>query len=333
MKQSTFLINIPSSFFEGTDYLELYRAHFDGNFPIDVQLMKEDQIALFHGSIPLDDWLQTKFPLPAIPVSFWGDPTTDFFPETCNWKELDDEALMDILEKITYQAQQQKSWAVIIKDLPLGHSIEPFLLKEGFLPVDHEPIWYMKAPENLESYLAQLSKVRRKGLKTRWRKFCNEVRIRLATSEDIGFIKKSYDNVWNRASMRLEKLTEGFFSAALVHPNCQIFIFEKSNTQFAFVMLWKKDNVWFDKYMGTDETIYREMSFYSMSILYLLQLAPDYGIDWYVAGQGAGKEKHGLRFIPIQTQLWIKPLPLRWLTTCLLKRFLSVHDKRVQTFG
>ncbi len=333
MKQSASSISIPSSFFEGNDYLELYRAHFDRNFPSDVQLAKEDQIALFHGMIPLSDWLQTKIPLPAIAVSFWGDPTTDFFPETCDWKELPDAELTNLITKITGRAQQRKSWAVIVKDLPLGHSIEPFLFNEGFIPVAHEPIWYMKAPENLESYLAQLSKTRRKGLKTSWRKFCNEVRVRMATPADIDFIKTSYDNVWNRAAMRLEKLTEEFFRATFVHPNCQIFIFEKNATPFAFVMLWKKDNIWFDKYMGTDKTVYREMSFYSMSILYLLQRAPDYGIDWYVAGQGAGKEKKGLRFTPVQTRLWIKPLMLRWLTTPLLKRFLSVHDKRVQTFA
>ena len=129
--------------------------------------------------------------------------------------------------------------------------------------------------------------------------------------------------------MRLEKLPQAFFSAALRHPACRILIFEHSGLPFAFQMLWQKDGVWYDKYIGTDDRLSREYSFYSMSMLSVLEAAAAQGARWYVAGQGSGKDKAGLGFDMLRVNLWIKPLVLKGIAPYLLKRFSRMHNRRI----
>lgn len=310
------------AYYEGDDWTALYDDNPDPGYISERIESGGVTLPLFHGRISLSFWLKAPFPLPSIPVSFWGSPVTDLFPFCGGPFE-------DCVKLAVSRARKKKSWALIVKDLLSGDPLEDSLSKEGFVPVENDPVWYMPVYKDLNEFLKSLSKGRRKGLEGRWKRFTREVSVRQALEADLFFIKKSYDNVRARSEMRLESLTADFFSAALKKPSCRIFIFEKESVPFAFIMLWKKDGVWFDKYMGTDDTVYREVSFYSMSILHLMGMAPAHGIKIYMAGQGCGKDKEGLGFSKIGVRLWIKPLILNPVLTPIIKRFMKVHNKRV----
>lgn len=315
------------SLFEGEDWVNLYKTNPDPDFlPVDFTV-NNHEVPLFHGKISLSFWLNLPLPLPSISITFCGSPVTDIFPGgECAFQDNEETA---IIKPLLEQAAKNKSWAVVVKDLPVGHPLEKPLSDNNFIPVHHDPIWFTPVCSDIQTFLKRLSKGRRRGLEGRWKKFAERVKARPAVKDDVGFIKKSYDAVRRRSNMQLEELSAGFFAACLAHPSCRIFIFEKNETPFAFIMLWQKDNIWFDKYMGTDDSVYREVSFYTMSILYLLKIAPDYGIQWYVAGQGAGKDKEGLGLEQIPVRLWIKPLVFGSLVSPLLKRFMKAHQERV----
>ncbi len=317
---------MPGSFFEGDDWLELYRLNPDPLFAPEDLRVGGHHVPLFNGKIQLSFWLGSSLPLPAIPVSFMGSPVTDLFPSTI---PEDACAAADIITGVEHAAVRSGSWAIIVKDLPAGHFLEQALSKAGFISIAHEPIWYGQVPDSLTAFLSGLSKGRRRGLEGRLRKFNKHVRIRPARDADLDFIKKSYDRLWRRSHMRLEHLTRIFFSAVLNHPACKILIFEKSGIPFAFQLIWQKDDVWFDKYIGTDAALYREYSFYSMSMLHLIDLAPACGIKWYIAGQGSGKDKAGIGFNHLKVNLWIKPLALKLVAPYLMKRFAQMHNKRI----
>lgn len=309
-------------FYEGDEWAGLYDRNPDHGYPTEYIDAGGVSIPLFHGRVPLSFWLKAPVPLPSLPITFWGSPVTDLFP-------FFEGPPGDSAKAAVKRAENKGSWAIIVKDLPSGSPLEEALLKEGFIPVDNDPIWYTPVYESMEAFLKTLSKGRRKGLEGRWKKFSREVSVRPATPEDLEFMKKSYDNVRERSEMRLESLTGDFLSSAMQSDKCRTFIFEKGSVPFAFVMLWENDGIWFDKYMGTDETNYREVSFYSMSILYLMGIAPANGINLYVAGQGSGKDKEGLGFRKIDVRLWIKPLVLRPVLSLILRRFMKVHGGRV----
>jgi Acetyltransferase (GNAT) domain len=318
----------PGSFFEGNDLMELYRLNPDPLFaPRDLRA-GEHQVPLFSGKIRLSFWIGSLLPLPSVPVSFMGSPVTDLFPATIPEEA---SAASDIIRCAEQAAIRDGSWAVIVKDLPAGHFLEQALSREGFIPIAHEPIWYCKAPASLDAFLAGLSKGRRRGLEGSLRKFSKQVRVRPAQEADLDFVKKSYDTLWSRATMRLEQLPRSFFAAALFHPACNILIFEANGAPFAFDLLWQKDDIWFDKYIGTDAAVYKEYSFYSMSMLYLIDIAPSRGIKWYVAGQGSGKDKEGLGFKHLDVNLWIKPLVLKRISPHVVRRFSQLHNTRVYT--
>jgi hypothetical protein len=319
---------IPGSFFEGNDLMELYTLNPDPLFvPGDLRV-EGHQVPLFNGKIRLSFWLGSPVPLPAIPVSFMGSPVTDVFPPVM---PEDVSAAPDIIRSVENAAVRGGSWVIIVKDLPAGHFLEQALSQAGFIPIIHDPIWYCQVPESLTAFLAGLSKGRRRGLQGHLRKFNKHVRIRPAQDTDLDFVKNSYDTLWLRSNMQLEKLPRSFFGAALLHPACKISIFERNGAPFAFQLLWQKDDIWFDKYIGTDAAVYRQFSFYSMSMLHLLNIAPAIGIKWYIAGQGAGKEKAGLGFKRLNVNLWIKPLALKLISPYLVRRFSKVHNKRIYT--
>lgn len=316
-------------FYEGTDWLDLYKKNPDPCFiPMNLAISGHD-LDLFHGRIPLSFWLKAPIPLPSVPVTFWGSPVTDLFPPASDSIVLRKNEALELIHGVVSTALQNHSWAVVVKDLPEGHPLGQSLAEAGFTPIDHDPIWYMPVPDTLQAYLNGLSKGRRRGLEGRWRKFFKYVHVRPAEKSDTGFIKDSYDVVRMRSPLRLERLTADFFSNSLLHPRCKLLIFEEGKRPFAFLMIWQKDNMWFDKYMGTDTSTYRKFSFYSMSILYLLQLASSHGIKTYIAGQGSGMEKAELGFKGINVKLWVKPLALRFLADPILKRFIHEHDKRI----
>ncbi|MBI5587894.1 MAG: GNAT family N-acetyltransferase [Deltaproteobacteria bacterium] len=312
-----------SSLFEGPEWMELYRRNPDPSFPVDEE---SAGAPLFHGRISLSFWLKTPFPLPSAPVSFAGSPVTDLFPPSGALSHGHGKALVGEAVK---RSLKKRSWALVVKDLPKGDPLEEHLGDEGFVPVENDPIWHTAVCGDLKEFLGRLSKGRRRGLEGRWKRFKKEVSVRAASPSDTDFIKKSYDNVRNRSEMRLEELSRGFFSSALTHPSCRVFMFEKDDRPFAFVMLWQKGSTWFDKYMGTDESVYREVSFYSMSILHLLSIAPEYGVTHYVAGQGCGKDKEGLGLERVDVRLWVKPLVLGFVLAPLLKRFMKIHGERI----
>ena len=189
----------------------------------------------------------------------------------------------------------------------------------------------VRSPKAFTAFLAGLSKGRRRGLEGSLRKFSKHVSVRPAREADLDFVKNSYDTIWRRSDMRLEQLPRGFFGAALCNPACTILLYEKNNTPFAFQMLWQKNDVWFDKYIGTDTAVFREYSFYSMSMLHVLDIARDRGINWYVAGQGSGKDKAALGFKRLDVNLWIKPLVLKHISPYLMRRFSRLHNKRIYT--
>lgn len=314
------------SLFEGEGLMELYGRNPDPLF-LPERLDKNGfTTALFHGKVPLAKWLKSPVPLPSIPVTFWGSPVTDIFPQMGDMADA-----KAAVEAVVKDAAGNGSWAVVVKDLPEGDPLENHLMEEGFVPVEHDPIWYTPVHDTLDEHLKTLSKGRRRGLEGRWKKFSKSVCVRPASLEDSGFIKKAYDNVRTRSGMQLEELTEGFFSGAIAHPSCKVFIFEREGAPFAFLMLWRKDDIWFDKYMGTEGIVHREVSFYSMSILYLLNLAPSHGIRMYVAGQGCGDDKKGLGLSRVDVRLWIKPLLFRSLLSPVLKRFMKAHQERIYT--
>lgn len=313
--------------YEGEDWIELYKKNPDPMFVSDNLRIKEYELPFFHGKVSLSFWLKSLIPLPSIPITFCGSPITDLFP-LIKWPSNDNDGA-DIIKTLVQRAVQNNSLAIVIKDLPLGDPLEKSLIEEGFIPINHDPVWYTPVYSDLQIFLNTLSKGRRRGLEGRWKRFNQCVKVRPAVLDDLKFIKKGYDTVWQRSGMRLEKLTEGFFKEAILHPSSNIFIFEKDKMPFGFVMLWQKDNVWFDKYMGTDDSIYRDVSFYSMSMLYLLKIAPSYGVNLYVAGQGCGIEKEGLGFKRIDVKLWIRPLLSRFILLPALKWFIRAHNKRI----
>ncbi len=313
--------------FEGVDWIELYSRNSDPFFVPEKVEINGHILPLFHGKISLSFWLKTTIPLPSIAVTFWGSPITDLFP--LRNKILNDSDEAEAVETVIQKAVERKSWAVVVKDLPIGDPLEKTLMESGFIPVEHDPVWYMPVHKDLQTCLNGLSKGRRRGIEGRWKKFNKLVSVRTAVMNDAEFIKNSYDMIWQKSDMRLEKLTKGFFAEALAHPSSKVFIFERDGMPFGFIMLWQNGSIWFDKYMGTDSSIYREVSFYSMSILYLLKIAPSYGVNLYVAGQGCGKDKEGLGFKPIYVRLWIKPLFLTHILSPMLKRFIKVHSNRI----
>ncbi len=327
MNHGSFQNMNPGMLFEGTEMLELYQQNPDPLFPARWVGESSGEIPAFHGRIPLSSWLGVPFPLPSFPVSFMGSPVTDLFPAVAN----NGPAASDLVKAMEHAAAADRSWVVIVKDLPVGHFLEPGLRDRGFVPINHDPIWYRAVPDSLDDLLRTLSKGRRRGLEGRIRKFKRDVRVRTAELGDIDFIGHCYEKIWSRAGMRLEKLTTGFFSAAIRHPACRLLVFEQGNLPFAFQMLWQKDGVLFDKYIGSDDLISREYSFYSMSMLHVLEEAAARGIAWYVAGQGSGKDKAGLGFEMIRVNLWIKPLVLRWIAPHLLGRFSRMHVSRIYT--
>ncbi len=313
-------------FFEGVDWMELYRLNPDPLFAPRELRLGMSPLPHFSGRIGLAYWLGSPLPLPAIPLAFLGSPVTDIFPATL---PEDGAAAPDLLRSAEETARDQGAWAVIVKDLPAGHFLEQALRQRGFASLRHEPIWYCRIPASLTVFLAGLSKGRRRGIEARLRKFRDQVQVRPAGEADLDFVKKSYDALWRRSSMRLEQLPRGFFRAALSHPACTILLFEREEEPFAFVLLWKKGDIWFDKYIGTDASVFREVSFYSMSILHLLAIAPGHGIRWYVAGQGSGKDKAGLGFQRLPVNLWIKPLAARFIAPYVVRRFCRMHNQRV----
>lgn len=315
------------SLFEGGDWMRLYEAHPDPDFLPAYFRINNIDIPLFHGKISLAFWLNLFLPLPRIRMTFCGSPVTDLFPGG-EYAFQDEEGTV-IIKTLLEKAAKNKSWAVVVKDLPAGHPLEKPLLENNFLPVHHDPIWFAPVYGDMQTFLQKLSKGRRRGLEGRWKKFSELVEARPASAGDAPFIKKSYDNVRRRSDMQLEELSADFFAACLAHPSCKIFVFEKDEKPFAFIMLWQKGDIWFDKYMGTDDSVYRQVSFYSMSMLYVLQRAHDSGIRWYVAGQSAGKDKDGLGLEQIPVRLWIKPLVFGPLISPLLKRFMKAHRERV----
>jgi hypothetical protein len=328
VRDTRMAMSIPGSFFEGNELMELYRLNPDPLFAPRELRAGDQQVPFFNGKIRLSFWLGSPLPLPSIPVSFLGSPVTDVFPSTIPEHV---SGAPDIIRCVENAAVTSGSWAIIVKDLPAGHFLEQALSKTGFIPVIHEPIWYCQAPESLDAFLAGLSKGRRRGLEGRLRKFSKDVRVRPALVSDLDFVKNSYDTVWQRSDMRLEKLPRSFFGAALYHPACKIFIFEKDGAPFSFQLLWQKGDIWFDKYIGTDAAVYREYSFYSMSMLHLLDIASSCGIKWYVAGQGSGKDKAGLGFKRLSVNLWIKPLVLKRISPTVMRRFSQMHNKRIYT--
>jgi len=317
----------PGPFFEGDDWLELYRQNPDPMFaPRDLRIGHQ-HVHLFNGKIQLSSWLGFPLPLPLIRVSFMGSPVTDLFPSIMSVSVPE---AADMIRCVENAAVGDSAWAIIVKDLPAGHFLEQALSGAGFISITHEPIWYCRVPESLDAFFAGLTKGKmRRSLKGHLRKFNEHVGVRPARDTDLDFVNKSYGAVWQRADMRLEKLTGSFFHATLSHPACRIVIFEKEGTPFAFQMIWQKNDVWFDKYIGTDASVYREYSFFSMRILHFLDIAPSHGIKWYVAGQGSGKDKAGLGFKHIDVNLWVKPLALRFISPYLMKRFAQMHNKRI----
>jgi Acetyltransferase (GNAT) domain len=319
---------IPGSLFEGSDLMELYQLNPDPLFAPRNLRIGEQSVPLFQGRIRLSSWVGSPVPLPLIPVCFLGSPVTDVFPATMTE---DGSTASDTIRFVEEAAVRDGSWAIIVKDLPAGHFLEQTLFKAGFQSTIHEPVWYCQAPESLTVFLSGLSRGRRRGLEGSLRKFRKHVSVRPARDADLDFVKNSYDTLWQRSDMRLEQLPRRFFAAALSHPSCLIYIFEANGTSFAFDLLWQKEDIWFDKYIGTDTTAYREYSFYSMSMLHMLDIASARGIKWYVAGQGSGKDKAGLGFKRLNVNLWIKPLVLRLFSPYLMKRFSQFHNTRIYT--
>ncbi len=315
----------PETFFEGNDLLELYQRNPDPFFPATEVRVGDQVLHAFHGRIPLGSWLGTWLPLPSIPVLFMGSPVTDLFPAIIS----SNTATLDMVEAVERAGERFGSWAVIVKDLPVGHPLERPLAQRHFVPIAHDPIWYREVPKDLDDVLRHLSRGRRRGLDGRIRNFSRDVHVRQARQEDLPFVQESYDCLRSSAAMRLERLSPAFFSAALGYPACRLLIFEREGTPFAFQMLWQKNPVWFDKYIGTDGRTSREYSFYSMSMLHLLREASAQGIRWYVAGQGSGKDKAWLGFEMIKVNLWIKPLALRWIAPYLLARFSRLHETKI----
>ena len=318
---------IPGAFFEGNDWLELYRRNPDPLFaPRDLRV-GDQHVQLFSGKIQLSSWLGFRLPLPLIPVSFMGSPVTDLFPSTMSDSGSEPDDMVRCAENA---AVGDGSLAIIVKDLPAGHFLEQALSRAGFISITHEPIWYCRVPDSLDAFFAGLTKGKmRRSLRGHLRKFNKHVRVRPARDSDLDFMNNSYRTVWHRADMRLEQLTGSFFRATLSHPACRIVIFEKEGTPFAFQMIWQKNDVWFDKYIGTDTSVYREYSFFSMRILYFLDIAHSLGIKWFIAGQGSGKDKAGLGFKSINVNLWVKPLSLKLISPYLMKRFAQIHNKRI----
>ncbi len=312
-------------FFEGGELLDLYQQNPDPLFPSAPVRAGGTPVPAFSGTIALSSWLETMLPLPSIPVSFIGSPVTDLFPAVVR----ESSSLSGLVRAMECTARAAGSWAVIVKDLPAGHLLEHPLRQQGFVPIPHDPIWYCAVPTDLDALLRTLSKGRRRGLESRIRKFKRNVQVRPAEEADIAFVAHSYNRLRSRAGMRLEQLTPAFFSAAIRHPACRMLLYEFLGLPFAFQMLWQKDNILFDKYIGMDNVISHEYSFYSMSMLHTMEAAAGRGIRWYVAGQGSGKDKAGLGFEMIRVNLWIKPLVLKRIAPYLLNRFSRMHDARI----
>ncbi|WP_162264077.1 GNAT family N-acetyltransferase [Legionella steigerwaltii] len=233
------------------------------------------------------------------------------------------------IEQVFNLAKSQNASVIAVKDLPCGHFLEGSLIKREFIPIEHDPIWYCKVPTSLDGYIKTLSKGRSRGLKNRWNRFQKFVQVREATKDDISFIMTAYNYTWQKSVLKLEKLTIDFYMAALLNQQCKIFIYEHDNTPFAFTLLYLKDRIIFDKYIGIIPAIGHKFSLYSMSILYLLDWAHKEGFQWYIAGQGGGKSKRSLGFSVIPCKIWAKPLKFTRVLMFFANRIINIHSNRI----
>ncbi|MCW8409213.1 DUF2156 domain-containing protein [Legionella sp. PATHC035] len=314
------------NFFEGRDWLSLYLKHPDPQFlPQEINLEDNSSTYVFLGKVNLSNLLETSIPLPSLSVLFWGNPITDLFPACNSTNEIEMQ-----IEKVFNLAKSQNVSAIAVKDLPDGHFLEESLIKREFIPIEHDPIWYYKVPMSLDEFFFTLSKGRRRGLKNRWMRFQKMVQVREATPNDISFIMTAYEHTWQKAVLKLEKLTIDFYLAALRNEHCKIFIYEHNNTPFAFTLLYLKDQMIFDKYIGSIPALAYQFSFYSMSMLYILDWAKKQGFQWYVAGQGSGESKRALGFSAIPCKIWTKPLKLTRVLMLLSNRIIKTHSKRIR---
>lgn len=314
------------NFFEGRDWLSLYLKHPDPQFlPQEIKLEDNSTTFVFLGKVNLSNLLETPIPLPSLSILFWGNPITDLFP-ACNSMN----AIEMQIEKVFNLAKSQNVSAIAVKDLPDGHFLEASLIKREFIPIEHDPIWYHKVPMSLDDFFSTLSKGRRRGLKNRWIRFQKMVQVREATQNDISFIMTAYEHTWQNAVLKLEKLTIDFYMAALLNDQCKIFIYEHHNTPFAFTLLYLKDQMIFDKYIGSIPAVAHKFSFYSMSILYILDWAKKQGFQWYVAGQGCGESKRALGFSAIPCKIWAKPLKLARVLMLFSNRIIKTHSNRIR---
>ncbi|CAM3975891.1 Acetyltransferase (GNAT) family protein [Paracidovorax anthurii] len=209
----------------------------------------------------------------------------------------------------------------------------------GFILVEGQALAYLPIDfDSLEGYLARLSSGRRANLRRKWRSR-QRLEVRHVPTGDafasdnlVDALYALYEGVYDRSHTRFERLTRGFFAAALRDAGSGGIVFEYRLAATGELLGWNLcyecSGRLVDKYIGFAYPAAREVDLYFVSWMVNLEYAIRRGLDCYVAGCAAPeiKKSLGAHFSMTCHAVYVRNSLLRLLARRFSRHFES--DRR-----
>ncbi|MBS0464658.1 MAG: GNAT family N-acetyltransferase [Proteobacteria bacterium] len=217
-----------------------------------------------------------------------------------------------LLEAADAQAQRRGARLLALKDLPhpSASASESLLARAGLRWQPGLATASLALPyADLDGYLASLGRATRKDLRRKLRTR-SQLRIEWRSSlAGIGAqVMALYQQTLARAPMRLETLTEAWFSGVLAAMPGRAFCvcYWRGEHLVAFNLVLHDGQCLLDKYIGMDYSCARELNLYFLSWLENVRHAIAHGLRVYQSGQGLPDEKQRLGCTLEANRLWYR---------------------------
>jgi hypothetical protein len=198
--------------------------------------------------------------------------------------------------------------------------------ERGYLMVEGQALAYVPIDfASIDEYLARMSPSRRKNLRRKLRSRERLSVTMIATGEafaadaTVDAYFALFENVYEQSDIHFDKLSRGFFAAALRAPGGIVFSYRDGSELVGWNLCYEHDGKLLDKYVGFAYPAAREFDLYFVSWFVNLEHALMRGLSHYVAGwtDPAVKASLGAHFHLTQHAVFVRNPVLR----AVLRRF------------
>jgi predicted N-acyltransferase len=235
--------------------------------------------------------------------------------------------------------------AVVLKDFPSHYrpSMAPFsnngYVRVASMPTTRLPLDFADFDDYMQN---RLSGKMRKNLRAKFRKSEKAVALEMSVVNDITpFIDEAYplyEQVFERATMRFERLSRDYFCriGQTMPERARFFIWRQSGKMVAFSFCLVHDNTIYDEYIGLDYAVALDLHLYFITYRDIINWAVAHGLKVYASAPLNYEPKLHLRCLLAPLDLyvthsssWINPFFRR------LVRWLAPvgHDPVLRRFG